>query len=74
MAGAASSATVGGQAVGRASQLGGRGLYRVTEAEPTVRYTGRYTPAAVCARVPDAIICLLSASVHGLGTRVWMTK
>ena len=43
-----------------------RGLYRFTEAEPTEHYT----LAAVCARVPDAIVCLLSAlSVHGLGTQ-----
>ena len=44
-----------------------RGLYRFTEAEPTEHYT----LAAVCARVPDAIVCLLSAlSVHGLGTQL----
>ena len=44
-----------------------RGLYRVTEAEPTEHYT----LAAVCARVPGAIVCLLSAlSVHGLGTQL----
>ena len=42
-----------------------RGLYRVADAEPTEHYT----LAAVCARVPGAIVCLLSAlSVHGLGT------
>ena len=34
-----------------------RGLYRVAEAEPTEHYT----LAAVCARVPSAIVCLLSA-------------
>ena len=40
-----------------------RGLYRVAEAEPTEHYT----LAAVCARVPGAIVCLLSAlSVHEL--------
>ena len=50
-----------------------RGLYRVTEAE----LTEHYTLAAVCARVPDAIICLLTAlRVHELGTqlprKVWI--
>ena len=45
----------------------GRGLYRVAEAEPTEHYT----LAAVCARVPDAIVCLLSAlSVHELTTQL----
>ena len=44
-----------------------RGLYRVAEAEPTEHYT----LAAVCAQVPAAIVCLLSAlSVHGLGTQL----
>ena len=44
-----------------------RGLYRLAEAEPTEHYT----LAAVCARVPGAIVCLLSAlSVHGLGTQL----
>ena len=44
-----------------------RGLYRVAEAEPTEHYT----LAAVCARVPGAIVCLLSAlSVHELTTQV----
>ena len=44
-----------------------RGLYRVAEAEPTEHYT----LAAVCARVPGAIVCLLSAlSVHELGTQL----
>ena len=44
-----------------------RGLYRVAEAEPTEHYT----LAAVCARVPGGIVCLLSAlSVHGLGTQL----
>ena len=33
----------------------GRGLYRLAEAEPTEHYT----LAAVCARVPGAIVCLL---------------
>ena len=50
-----------------------RGLYRVAAAEPTEHYT----LAAVCARVPDAIVCLLTAlSVHELGTqlphRIWI--
>ena len=45
----------------------GRGLYRVAEAQPTEHYT----LAAVCARVPGAIVCLLSAlSVHELTTQV----
>ncbi len=44
-----------------------RGLYRVAEAEPTQHYT----LAAVCARVPSAIVCLLSAlSVHELTTQI----
>ena len=44
-----------------------RGLYRLTEAEPTENYS----LAAVCARVPRAIVCLLSAlRVHGIGTQV----
>lgn len=44
-----------------------RGLYRLTDTEPTEHYT----LAAVCARVPGAIVCLLSAlSVHGLGTQL----
>ena len=44
-----------------------RGLYRVTEAEPTEHYT----EAAVCTRVPGAIVCLLSAlEVHKLGTQL----
>ena len=45
----------------------GRGLYRLAEADPTEHYT----LAAVCARVPGAIVCLLSAlSVHELGTQL----
>ena len=41
-----------------------RGLYHLAAAEPTEHYT----LAAVCARVPGAIVCLLSAlSVHCLG-------
>lgn len=44
-----------------------RGLYRLAAAEPTEYYS----LAAVCARVPDSIICLLSAlRVHDIGTRV----
>ena len=44
-----------------------RGLYRVTEVEPTEHYTH----AAVCARVPGAIICLLTAlRIHELGTQI----
>ena len=45
----------------------GRGLYRRADAE----ITEHHTVAAVCARVPGAIVCLLSAlSVHGLGTQL----
>ena len=44
-----------------------RGLYRVADAEPTEHYTR----AAVCARVPSAVVCLLTAlSVHELGTQL----
>ena len=51
----------------------GRGLYRVAEAEPTEDYS----LALACARVPNGIVCLLSAlRVHGIGTQapaaVWM--
>ena len=50
-----------------------RGLYRVASAEPTENYTH----AAVCARVPHGIVCLLTAlRIHDLGTqmpgRVWI--
>lgn len=50
-----------------------RGLYRIADAEPSEHYTR----AAVCARVPGAIICLLTAlSIHELGTqlprKVWI--
>ena len=50
-----------------------RGLYRFSKAEPTVHYT----LAAICARVPGAIVCLLSAlTVYELGTqlpaKVWI--
>ncbi|HEV7503725.1 MAG TPA: type IV toxin-antitoxin system AbiEi family antitoxin [Thermoanaerobaculia bacterium] len=55
-----------------AEQLG-RGLYRLTEAEPS-EYE---TVAMVSARVPQAVVCLLTAlRVHGLGTQsprdVWI--
>jgi predicted transcriptional regulator of viral defense system len=50
-----------------------RGLYRFSDAEPTERHT----LAAVCAKVPNSIICLLSAlQVYGIGTRfpkeIWL--
>ena len=45
----------------------GRGLYRLADADATEHYT----LAAVCTRVPGAIVCLLSAlEVHGLGTQL----
>jgi predicted transcriptional regulator of viral defense system len=44
-----------------------RGLYRLADVEPTENYS----LAAACARVPTAIVCLLSAlRVHGIGTQV----
>ena len=44
-----------------------RGLYRRAEAE----ITEHYTHAAVCARVPNAIVCLLTAlHIHDLGTQL----
>ena len=44
-----------------------RGLYRLTDAEPTESYS----LATVCARVPNSIVCLLSAlQVHGIGTQL----
>ncbi len=44
-----------------------RGLYRLTDAEPTENYS----LAMACARVPNSIVCLLSAlRVHGIGTQV----
>ncbi|MCW5571989.1 MAG: type IV toxin-antitoxin system AbiEi family antitoxin domain-containing protein [Steroidobacteraceae bacterium] len=51
----------------------GRGLYRVADAEPTEYYS----LAMACARVPNSIVCLLSAlRVHGIGsqmpTEVWL--
>ena len=45
----------------------GWGLYRLAEAEPTEHYS----IASVCARVPNAIVCLLSAlQVHEIGTQL----
>ena len=45
----------------------GWGLYRLAGAEPTERYS----IASVCARVPNAIVCLLSAlQVHEIGTQL----
>jgi len=44
-----------------------KGLYRLRSAEPTQHHT----LAAVCARVPQAIVCLLSAlRVHEIGTQL----
>ena len=44
-----------------------RGLYRMTDTE----YTEHYTRAAVCARVPSAVLCLLTAlRVHDIGTQL----
>ena len=43
------------------------GLYRLVGAEPTERYS----IASVCARVPNSIVCLLSAlQVHEIGTQL----
>ena len=45
----------------------GWGLYRLADAEPTERYS----IASVCARVPSAIVCLLSAlRVYEIGTQL----
>ena len=45
----------------------GWGLYRLADAE----FTEHYSIASVCARVPNSIICLLSAlQVHGIGTQL----
>lgn len=57
---------------GRVERVG-RGLYRLAEAEPTENYS----LAMACARVPNSIVCLLSAlRVHGIGTQapaeVWL--
>ncbi|MDH3601240.1 MAG: type IV toxin-antitoxin system AbiEi family antitoxin domain-containing protein [Candidatus Tectomicrobia bacterium] len=44
-----------------------RGLYRLTDAEPSEHYS----LAAVCARAPNAIVCLLSAlRYHDIGTQL----
>ena len=44
-----------------------RGLYRFADAD----VTEHYTHAAVCARVPGAIVCLLTAlRIHELGTQM----
>lgn len=44
-----------------------RGLYRLADAD----VTEHHTIAAVCARVPNATVCLLSAlSVHEIGTQL----
>jgi len=50
-----------------------RGLYRRVDAEPTENYS----LALACARVPNSIVCLLSAlRVHGIGSQapaeVWL--
>jgi len=50
-----------------------RGLYRLLDAEPTENYS----LAMACARVPNSIVCLLSAlRVHGIGSQapahVWL--
>ena len=45
----------------------GWGLYRITDAE----ITEHYSIAAVCARVPSAIVCLLSAlRIHDIGSQL----
>ena len=45
----------------------GWGLYRLADAE----LTERYSIASVCARVPNAVVCLLSAlQVHEIGTQL----
>ena len=54
-------------------QREGWGLYRQTQAD----ITRHHTIAAVCARVPQAVVCLLSAlEVHEIGTQrpheVWI--
>lgn len=51
----------------------GRGLYRLADAEPTEDYS----LAMACARVPNSVVCLLSAlRVHGIGTQapvaIWL--
>ena len=45
----------------------GRGLYRLADAE----LTERFSTASVCARAPNAVICLLSAlRIHEIGTQL----
>ena len=45
----------------------GWGLYRLADADPTERYS----IASVCARIPNSIVCLLSAlQVHEIGTQL----
>lgn len=45
----------------------GRGLYRLADTEPTEHYS----LAAVCARVPNSIVCLISAlNVYEIGTQI----
>jgi predicted transcriptional regulator of viral defense system len=51
----------------------GRGLYRPADAEPTENYS----VAMACARVPNSIVCLLTAlRIHGIGTQapaeIWL--
>ena len=54
------------EAVGVVERVGS-GLYRLAAAEPTERYS----IAFVCARVPNAIVCLLSAlQVYEIGTQL----
>jgi predicted transcriptional regulator of viral defense system len=50
-----------------------RGIYRLSDSEPTENYS----LAMACTRVPNSIVCLLSAlRVHGIGTQapaeVWL--
>ena len=50
-----------------------RGLYRIADAEPTENYT----LAMACARVPNSVVCLLTAlRIHEIGTQsppdVWL--
>src|SRR6184192_2719499 len=50
-----------------------RGLYRILDAQPTENYS----LTMACARVPNSIVCLLSAlRVHGIGSQapahVWL--
>jgi predicted transcriptional regulator of viral defense system len=57
---------------GRVERVG-RGLYRLADAEPTENYS----VAMACARVPNSIVCLLTAlRIHGIGTQapaeIWL--